>query len=370
MASAMEMDDSQRAAVAQNEPRLLGLYWGSYQLGLDPPAGEVQGRLEGAGRTIATGRGDNASWNAPKWRKQSSKGTGRNAEGWGKRKNPEEEEQGVLDKQTQVLLQMMTRMTLRHDQELCRLRVDTSFVMFSDVGDHGCLPRLRATAENWSDQFAQGKVTCSLKVIMMLSLLKMLREELEKTQTDDTLAEKYRALSWMVEGDNALSPCWTYLEWNSAEKKEQVSKQQPLKHQEVLTILDKMDLAIPLQGVLTNFRNTKGMDTAAAPQAPGSAHHPRQDGLGHSSAGSADKLSQHQGHGHRQGDPVHDQHRPAPLLDRGRTPGPAKTIWMLLHEAHRKPSPPGSGQRPQLAKQMEEAFMATDFCDWAPRRTQ
>ena len=65
----------------------------------------------------------------------------------------------------------------------------------------------------------------------------------------------------MVEGDNALSPCWTYLEWNSAEKKEQVSKQQPLKHQEVLTILDKMDLAIPLQGVLTNFRNTKRMDT-------------------------------------------------------------------------------------------------------------
>eukprot|EP00439_Symbiodinium_sp_Y106_P010651 s12920_g1.t1 len=66
----------------------------------------------------------------------------------------------------------------------------------------------------------QGKVTCSLKVIMMLSLLKLLREELEKTQMDDTLTEKYRALSWMVEGDNALSPCWTYLEWNSAEKKE------------------------------------------------------------------------------------------------------------------------------------------------------
>ena len=206
----------------------------------------------------------------------------------------------------------MTRMTLRHDQELCRLRVDTSFVMFSDVGDHGCLPRLRATAENWSEQFAQGKVTCSLKVIMMLSLLKLLREELEKTQMDDTLTEKYRALSWMVEGDNALSPCWTYLEWKQ--------------------------------------RREKGAGVqAAAPQAPGSAHHPRQDGLGHSSAGSADQLSQYQGHGHRQGqrgDPVHDQHRPAPSLDRGRAPGPAKTIWMLLHEANRKPSPPGSGTTP------------------------
>ena len=111
--------------------------------------------------------------------------------------------------------------------------------------------------------------------------------------------------------------------------------------QRPLTVLD-------LLGVEQRREKGAGVQ-AAAPQAPGSAHHPRQDGLGHSSAGSADQLSQHQGHGHRQGqrgDPVHDQHRPAPSLDRGRAPGPAKTVWMLLHEANRKPSPPGSGTTP------------------------
>ena len=337
MASPMEMDDSQRAAVAQNELRLLGLPTGGAISSGSTPQQEKSKDDWKEQDDRDWERSRDASWNAPKWRKQSSKGTGRNAEGWGKRKNPEEEkEQGVLDKQTQVLLQMMTRMTLRHDQELCRLRVDTSFVMFSDVGDHGCLPRLRATAENWSEQFAQGKVTCSLKVIMMLSLLKLLREELEKTQTDDTLTEKYRALSWMVEGDNALSPCWTYLEWNSAEKKEQVSKQQPLKHQEVLTILDKMDLAIPLQGVLTNFRNTKGMDTGKDSEVI-----PFMISIGLRHPSTAD---------------VH--------LGLQKLSG---CSCMKLIASRLRPD---RGQRPQLAKQMEEAFMATDFCDWAPRRTQ
>ena len=328
-------DDSQRAAVAQNELRLLGLPTGGAISSTPQQEKSKDDWKEQDDRDWERSR--DASWNAPKWRKQSSTGTGRNAEGWGKRKNPEEEkEQGVLDKQTQVLLQMMTRMTLRHDQELCRLRVDTSFVMFSVVGDHGCLPRLRATAENWSEQFAQGKVTCSLKVIMMLSLLKLLREELEKTQTDDTLTEKYRALSWMVEGDNALSPCWTYLEWNSAEKKEQVSKQQPLKHQEVLTILDKMDLAIPLQGVLTNFRNTKGMDTGKDSEVI-----PFMISIGLRHPSTAD---------------VH--------LGLQKLSG---CSCMKLIASRLRPD---RGQRPQLAKQMEEAFMATDFCDWAPRRTQ
>ena len=30
--------------------------------------------------------------------------------------------------------------------------------------------------------------------------------------------EKYKGLSWVVDGDNALSPCWNYLEWSSGEK--------------------------------------------------------------------------------------------------------------------------------------------------------
>ena len=141
--------------------------------------------------------------------------------GWGpKRKTPEQEEkEKALDRETQQLLQLMTRMTLRHEKELSRLRVDTSFVMFCDVGDHGCLPQMKATAENWQEQCAAQKVTTSLKVIMMPSLLKALRNKMEQVTIDQEITEKCKTLAWLSEGANALAPCWNYLEWNSTEKR-------------------------------------------------------------------------------------------------------------------------------------------------------
>ena len=91
----MEMDDSQRAAVAQNELRLLGLPTGGAISSGSTPQQEKSKDDWKEQDDRDWERSRDASWNAPKWRKQSSKGTGRNAE---------------LDKmtQTQVLLQMMT----------------------------------------------------------------------------------------------------------------------------------------------------------------------------------------------------------------------------------------------------------------------
>ncbi|CAE7035064.1 unnamed protein product [Symbiodinium sp. CCMP2592] len=342
MSVAMDTDESQRAAVAQTELNLLGLPRTAPPAA---PSGPMQSTPLETAQEDWKDKDDrewqqarDSDWQSQKWRRPSSKGTGRNAENWSKRKYPEEnvDQQGTLDKQTQVLLQMMTRMTLRHDQELCRIRSDTSFMLFSDVGDHGCLPQMKATAENWSELFTQGKVTCSLKVIMMLNLVKLLREALGKALQDETLAEKYRSLSWLVEGENALSPCWTYFEWNPAEKKEVRSQQAPLKHQEVLNILDKMDQAIPLQGVLTNFRNTKGMD-----QGKESEVIPFMISIGLRHPATAD---------------IH-----AGLVKLSGC-SCMKLVGCRLR--------PDRGQRPQLAKQLEEAFQATSFCDWAPRRAR
>ncbi|CAE7439897.1 unnamed protein product [Symbiodinium sp. CCMP2592] len=277
MAAPMETEERQRAVVAQQELLALGITsQASASVQADDWWKEAKDWSQDKGQS-------------QKWRRPSSKGTGRQPGQWSsKRKSPEEETatSGTVDHQTQVLLQMMTRMTLRHDQELCRLRQDTSFIMFSDVGDHGCLQKLRETAENWQEQFVQGRV--SLKVIMMLALPKLLQKP------------------------------WT--------RKEVVAKQQPLKHQEVLALLDQLNQAVPQPGVLTGFKNTKSMKTAQAglrPPAAAAVH----AGLQKLSGCSCMKL----------------------VASRLR---------------------PDRGQRPQLAKQLEAAFQATAYCDWTARRHQ
>ncbi|CAE7234018.1 unnamed protein product [Symbiodinium sp. CCMP2456] len=260
--ASMDVEENDRAAVAQREMAVLGLP------GANPTPGAASGQAEGD--SWKNWEKENKGWGEQegrqKWpRSEGGKGPGRSYGGWPKRKTPEQEEKAALDKQTQVLLQLMTRMTLRHEKELCRIRVDTSFVMFCDVGNHGCLPQLKATAENWSEKYVAQQVTTSLRVIMMLTLVRALRDKLDKVTVDDELAGKYKTLSWLTDGANAMSPCWNYLEWSSSEKKENVSQTtQPIKHQDVLSILDRLDHFIPQPGILTAFQNTKGMDSRQA----------------------------------------------------------------------------------------------------------
>ncbi|CAE7293615.1 unnamed protein product [Symbiodinium microadriaticum] len=324
--SVMDVDESDRAAVAQREMELLGLN------SLPSRAGPMQASQDDWQKWEDQLQSKNWGADEPsKWRKAESKGTGRSYGGWGpKRKTPEQEEkEKALDKETQQLLQLMTRMTLRHEKELSRLRADTSFVMFCDVGDHGCLPQLKATAENWQEQYAAQKVTTSLKIIMMLSLLKALRNKMDQVTTDQEITEKYKTLAWLSEGANALAPCWNYLKWNSTEKKEQVASVPPIKHQEVLTILDKLEQAVPQPGILTDFRNTKGMDGKPSEVVPFLIS------IGLRQAATAE---------------VHAG------LQKVSGCSCMKLVACRLR--------PDRGQRPQLAKQIEEAFKATTYCDW------
>ena len=175
------MAEEDRAALAQQELNILGI---SGKSGSQGPKAMDQ---EPAAPSNENEKWTEKEWDqhhSRKWPRQESKGTGRSYDSWGshgKRQRPEtSQSSGTLDKQTQVLLQLMTRMTLRHEHELCRLRTETSFVMFCDTAEHGILPKLRATAENWQTQYINNAVNTSLKVIMMMSWSRLLREQLDR----------------------------------------------------------------------------------------------------------------------------------------------------------------------------------------------
>ena len=290
----MDVDESDRAAVAQREMELLGLN------SLPSRAGPMQASQDDWQKWEDQLQSKNWGADEPsKWRKAESKGTGRSYGGWGpKRKTPEQEEkEKALDKKTQQLLQLMTRMTLRHEKELSRLRADTSFVMFCDVGDHGCLPQLKATAENWQEQYAAQKVTTSLKVIMMLSLLKALQQN----GPGDHRPGDYGEVQ-----DSGLA----------------------------LRGSKRPRTVLELLGVEQHRKKGAGC-LGSSNQTPGGADHPRQAGAGGSSAGHPHRLQEHQGHGRqaKRSGAVLDQHWPEAGGYGRSSCRPAKTIRMLLHEA-------------------------------------
>ncbi|CAE7235660.1 Pol, partial [Symbiodinium sp. CCMP2456] len=188
------MAEEDRAALAQQELNILGISGKSGSQG--PKA------MDQEPAAFSSEKWTEKEWDqrrSRKWPRQESKGTGRSYDSWGshgKRQRPETSQgSGTLDKQTR----------------------------------------------NWQTQYINNAVNTSLKVIMMMSWSRLLREQLDRVLSEEELVGKYKELGWMVDGENALSPCWNYLEWNSAEKKEQVSKAVPCKHQDVLAVLDKID---------------------------------------------------------------------------------------------------------------------------------
>ena len=65
-----------------------------------------------------------------------------------------------LDSATVALMKAVTKMALRHEEELSRYRVDTNFMMFIDMGgEHSVLPTLQQAANAWQEAFSAGTVT-------------------------------------------------------------------------------------------------------------------------------------------------------------------------------------------------------------------
>eukprot|EP00439_Symbiodinium_sp_Y106_P082084 s505_g21.t1 len=103
----------------------------------------------------------------PKWQKLTNKGqTGKGYSSWAEWEAECPQESG-MDSATIQLLWAITKLTLRHEEELSRVRVNTNFMLFVDVGgDHSVLQLLQKTAATWQDSFSAGTATTSLRVVL------------------------------------------------------------------------------------------------------------------------------------------------------------------------------------------------------------
>ena len=110
-----------------------------------------------------------------------------------------EEEGSLPDPSTRALLRTMTKLMLRHEAELARLRPSTTWMAFMDTQEEGVLATLQRTAVKWQEKFDAQQVDTSLKVFMFMALVKEASRRLEEmTQNEDQLARASR-VGWLTE---------------------------------------------------------------------------------------------------------------------------------------------------------------------------
>ncbi|CAE7824138.1 unnamed protein product, partial [Symbiodinium necroappetens] len=203
-----------------------------------------------------------------KYRRDDQKGKGHSTDSWsgwqrqGKRNWQQQNQQAeattaALDAPTQELIKCMVKMNIRHEQELMRLRPDMGFVLFCDTSEMGCLQMLRTVSLGWQEKFANGTVSTSLKSLMVLALVKDLKERVEAVLAKEDQLLKCQEMGWMVQTETALNPSWVYFGWDSTAKKQIVLPDPPLKHAECLRQIDLLLEHLPREGVLARFSTPK-----------------------------------------------------------------------------------------------------------------
>ena len=205
-----------------------------------------------------------------KWRRmETGKGPSRDGwAGWGNKrqwqKEAEDQEEAVLDKATQEVIKSLVQLSLRHEAELGRLRADCGFMLFLDTPQTnpaaGIMPGVKAVAVEWPQQFAAGTVKSPLRNLLMMAIIKELQTRLTAFLQDEDRCARAISAGWMAEGHNALDPVWNYWGWNPKEKRQEKTDQQPMQTTAVQAQLQLLEANIAKEGVLLNFRSTKDLE--------------------------------------------------------------------------------------------------------------
>ena len=269
------------------------------------------------------------------WRPWNS-GSGSNPKRQWEPSSKNQENRASLDPQVQAFLTTVTRAVLRHEADLTLLRADTSYVLFIDISEHSCLQRVKDAANHWQELFTAGTVSMALKTALLGGIVKDLKEKLKEVQVSEELLRKCHEAGWVTEGRQALDPAWVYHAWDPQAKKQIVAPQFPRSNCELLKDLDLLLKYVAVEGVVHRFKCTKTLS----------------DQLTGEVVPFMITIS-------LRSPAAHEAHQ---IL--GRLSGNAccKLLGMRLK--------PERGNRSQMSKAIEQAYMNLDFCEWKPRWNQ
>ena len=123
------------------------------------------------------------------------------------------------------------------------------------------LPKLGEIVSEWTTKFTNGTVTSSLRIILVLSVIRELKTHLADFMKSEEKVEKAKLVGWLSEGHNSLDPVWHYFAWDPKEKKQHRTEQHPVKTTDVQQNLDLLERHMGSDGVTLNFKSAGEIPT-------------------------------------------------------------------------------------------------------------
>ena len=150
----------------------------------------------------------------------------------------------------------MAKMLMRHESEMRLLRQDNTWMAFVDTSETGILALIQQKAEAWQKLYLEKKVTSSLRVVLVIVVFQELLTRINALQQDQERLTHMHTVGWLVEGSQAINPCWTYQQWSHENQKVETSSQTPIPFTAVQDALQTIINNIGGPGVLLRFRAT------------------------------------------------------------------------------------------------------------------
>jgi hypothetical protein len=132
------------------------------------------------------------------------------------------------------------------------LRADTAFVMFLDTqGDLTLVKKLLPISTEWKALKEQGKVTTSLRSLMLTAFMTELKARLAVAMEPDSMTVLQRR-EWLTQEG------WLYQQWDpELEKSIPDSARPPLPHEEAKTLVEELAALVAKPGVVHRFSATR-----------------------------------------------------------------------------------------------------------------
>ena len=175
--------------------------------------------------------------------------------GWSRRSSPD----GRDD-----LLLMVARLTLRQEDTLNQLSLDTSMMVFLQCGRGSIMPSLLETGRIWNSQRQNGDVSTSLRQTMFLTVFQELihrASKLQLTKPDDALVLGLKAKGILTEDHK-----WHYLTWNSEAKALLPNQKTPLTSDEICATLQRIHQLGQNPALILKFAALRQLKQDSLPQ--------------------------------------------------------------------------------------------------------
>ena len=172
-------------------------------------------------------------------------------------------------KQLQELVLALARLTLRQEDSLRTLQLDTGFMIFAQTAATeqtlSIVPLLFKASSTWKASREQGRVSVPLRTVLMQALLKALHQRVRQLTTLDKDGPEVKKLT----ETNILNGKYEfpYMYWEAEKKKLELdTSRSPLPVSDVLKMLKEIETALEDPGTISKFHGTRPLTASPSTQ--------------------------------------------------------------------------------------------------------